>query len=175
MLGWLLLLTVAAVVYLISQALPSAEPFDSEPSLPPFDLSYQQRINEIIDVNRVLDRPTTAGDRHITKVKPLPSSPDHTFNLFQLRKSRRKPIEYSDQPKTCLPKNHPIYTVIDEKQPYMFDKPMVIDYYGSLNYWDWKYPRQPIDVRFAADPKKFCKMNPNSYPCYLINSRKDLK
>lgn len=168
------IIIIATIIFLYFYHNKSTETFNSEPSLPPMGESYSQKLNELTDVDRVLDRPVKPGDKYIANLQLLQSKPDPTDNYEHIRKHKDRKLHFSDVKKTCIPKGHPIYTMIDHKQPYMFDKPIVVDYYGSLNYWDWKYPQKPIDIKFAADPKGFCKRNPNSYPCYVINSRKDL-
>lgn len=177
MLGLIILICIGIItLYLISiqRTRAGTEKFDSEPSLPPMGETYQQKFNELHDVDRVLDRPVKPGNKFISKLEPLLSKREGTDTCLFFRQPTKRLFKFKDIEKQCIPKNHPIYTAIEHKQPYMFTKPVVVDYYGSLNYWDWKYPQKPIDIKFAADPKGFCKKNPNSYPCYVINSRKDL-
>jgi hypothetical protein len=82
-------------------------------------------------------------------------------------KHRPSKLEYArikDQ-LTCIPKNHPLNNVIAHHQPYMWEKPNIINYYDTPYYRDWRYPLQPIDVRFAANPAKYCEQFPMAYPC----------
>ncbi len=66
---------------------------------------------------------------------------------------------------TCIPQNHPIRKVVQKLQPYMWEQPEIITYYDQPYYRDWRYNLQPVDIRFAANPEKYCLMYPTSYPC----------
>ena len=72
---------------------------------------------------------------------------------------------------TCIGENHPLRTTIQKYQPYMFDKPDLINYYDQPFYRDWRYPLMPIDVRFATNPEKYCEQFPHVYPCYKYYSK----
>jgi len=176
MIGIIILICISIIAYVLysKSRITPREPFFSEASLPPLGESYQQQLNELADVDRVLDRPVTVAKNYVSKITQLFSKPDSTDNYLFLRKEPKKLFKFKDPQTVCLPKNHPIYTRIEEKQPSMFTKPIVLNNFGNMYYWDWKYPQKALDVRFAADPKGFCKKNPNTYPCYIINSRKDL-
>ena len=76
---------------------------------------------------------------------------------------------------TCLAPDHPIYDVLRNRQPYIYPDESAFEYYGKLYYHDWKYPLRPIDVKFAANPQKYCRRNPQIYPCYDWWKRHDLK
>jgi len=54
-------------------------------------------------------------------------------------------------------------------------KTSVKDYYGSTYYYDFRYPREPISIEFMKDPVGYCKRNPGRYPCYVRESRYDLR
>jgi hypothetical protein len=47
----------------------------------------------------------------------------------------------------------------------MWDEAEIINHYDHAFYRDWRYGEQPIDIRFAANPEKYCLSHPNSYPC----------
>lgn len=72
---------------------------------------------------------------------------------------------------TCVKDDDPIRAVISHYQPYIYDKAEVINYYDQPLYRDWRYPLRPIDIRFAANPEKYCEMFPNVYPCYVYYSK----
>lgn len=72
---------------------------------------------------------------------------------------------------TCVKSEDPIRSVISHYQPYIYDKAEIINYYDQPLYRDWRYPLRPIDVRFAANPEKYCEMFPNVYPCYVYYSK----
>jgi hypothetical protein len=67
---------------------------------------------------------------------------------------------------TCIQANDPIRRVISKYQPYMYDTPEIINCYDHAFYRDWRYPERPIDVKFAANPDKYCEQNPQIYPSY---------
>ncbi len=66
---------------------------------------------------------------------------------------------------TCIPHNHPLREVIRHNQPYMWDQAEIINHYDHAFYRDWRYGEQPVDIRFAANPEKYCQMHPSAYPC----------
>jgi len=72
---------------------------------------------------------------------------------------------------TCIREEHPINSVISKYQPYIYDKPNIINYYDQPLYRDWRYPEQPIDIRFAANPEKYCEQFPHAYPCFKYYSK----
>ena len=72
---------------------------------------------------------------------------------------------------TCVRENHPLRPTIQRYQPYIYDKPHLINYYDQPFYRDWRYPERPIDVRFATNPEKYCEQFPHVYPCYKYYSK----
>jgi hypothetical protein len=67
---------------------------------------------------------------------------------------------------TCITDKDPINDAIRQYQPYMYDEPEIINYYDTPLYRDWRYPERPIDIKFAANPEKYCEENPHIYPSY---------
>jgi hypothetical protein len=67
---------------------------------------------------------------------------------------------------TCIKGKDPIRKIIQHYQPYMYDQANIINYYDYPLYRDWRYPRKPIDPKFAVNPQKYCEQNPSVYPCY---------
>lgn len=84
-------------------------------------------------------------------------------------------IDVNQMEHVCLPKSHPIYARIKDRQQAMFNEPTTKKYYDKPYYYDWRYPEKPLDIEFAANPKKYCKKYPHRYPCYITTSRHDLK
>jgi hypothetical protein len=72
---------------------------------------------------------------------------------------------------TCVSEKDPISYAVKQYQPYMYDRPEIINFDDYPLYRDWRYPETPIDIRFAANPEKFCSMNPQVYPCYKYYSK----
>ena len=66
---------------------------------------------------------------------------------------------------TCIPQCHPIRKVIKKHQPYMWEQANIINFYDTPLYRDWRYPLQPINIKFAANPEKYCELYPMAYPC----------
>lgn len=174
------LIIFALVMFCLLSYLSSdntTEGFQSEPTLPPFSqgYNYQQRLNEIVDTDRVLDRTVVPGKQKISTLKVPLSDPHITDKYHRVGKVKQRTLNFKDKKKVCIPPNHPVYQLINDQQPYMFDRPELVDYYGRQYYWDWRYPRKRIDIKFLTDPKGYCKKNPNTYPCYIIKSRMQLK
>jgi hypothetical protein len=67
---------------------------------------------------------------------------------------------------TCIDEKNPIRRAIQHYQPFMYDEAEIINYYDYPFYRDWRYPERPIDVKFAANPEKYCEEHPNIYPSY---------
>lgn len=82
-----------------------------------------------------------------------------------------RPSKLDKVPLTCISPNDPISAKIKKLQPYMYDEPEIINLYDYPFYRDWRYPENPIDPRFAANPEKYCEANPQVYPCYRYFSK----
>jgi len=67
---------------------------------------------------------------------------------------------------TCITENDPARYLIQKYQPYMYDQAEIINYYDYPLYRDWRYPEQPIDIRFAVNPEKYVQQHPHVYPSY---------
>jgi len=142
------------------------------PTTDPIDI-YRRHFNELDNVNDILKRPVEKGDPVIDKVQPVISASD-TDTAMNVSGSTVAPYISSTvrgEDRFCLPKNHPIYDIIKARQPHIFDKPEIIQKDGELFYHDWRYPRHPINVKFAVDPEGYCRANPGLYPCTVIASR----
>jgi len=72
---------------------------------------------------------------------------------------------------TCIKGNAPLMKRIEKYQPYMYNRAELVTLYDHPFYRDWRYPERPIDVRFAANPKKYCAENPHIYPSYKYFSK----
>jgi hypothetical protein len=72
---------------------------------------------------------------------------------------------------TCIGQHDPIRQIIKHRQPYMYDQAEIINYYDHPFYRDWRYPERPIDPKFAANPQRYCELNPHVYPCYKYYSK----
>jgi len=164
MLGLIIIVIIACIGHLLKDSFTEKETFLTEPKFPVMEDNYAQRMNEIVNTDRVLDRPVKAAANRITKLIIPLSNPVQTDKYKQIGKHKQKTLRFTDQKELKIPKNHQVYTFVDERQPYMFDQPTVIDNSGKKFYWDWRYPRKPIDIRFAIDPVGYCKKHPNTYP-----------
>lgn len=141
----------------------NSEPFEMEPSLPPMGETYQQKINELNDVDRVLDRPLRPPNKDIYNISLLPSSPD-ALTHYPASKSNIDDIhrDYKLSPG--------LYSVLAKYSPY--DKPEIVQYYSEYYYRDWRFPEKPISIKFAENPEKFIMDFPKQYPSYVILSRR---
>src|SRR3989338_9131710 len=68
---------------------------------------------------------------------------------------------------------HQIYPTISERQPYIYEKCPQIEL--NDHYRDWRYPREPIPLKFLADPHGYCQAHPQRYPCYVRQIRFDVR
>lgn len=189
--GTMLILLVGYILYNVNM---TDENFTQSVFVPPYKNIYAQHIRELTDVDHVLRRPTEQGNYQIDNIQLLPAdyssvhaNVPHITDKGYLGDNSEKPYnennhdgtygiipEWKDPIETCLPQDHPIYDIIKARQPYIFgDKAEVIMKDGEMFYHDWRYPLKPINVKFAADPKKYCKENPGLYPCTVISSRID--
>jgi len=64
---------------------------------------------------------------------------------------------------------------IQELQPPFFDSPQWRDYYNCIYYNDFRYPKRPLPTEFAKDALGYCDKWPYRYPCYIRESRHDIK
>ena len=80
----------------------------------------------------------------------------------------RRPSQNDKSNKTCInSENDTIVKLVQNAQPYIYDKPNIINYYDFPLYRDWRYPLQPISLKFLSNPQKFCKEFPTTYPCFI--------
>lgn len=91
-------------------------------------------------------------------------------NVVTHRPSKLSYSQIKDQ-LTCIKDTDPISYAIKQYQPYMYDQPDILNYYDHPLYRDWRYPERPIDIQFAANPAKYCALNPHVYPCYKYYSK----
>lgn len=148
---------------------------------------YIKSINELNDVNTVLKRPIKAGDSQINSLRIANSYDElenhdleiqpkgkagfnqdtgsEQFNFDGKIRNTVKP-PYSDPELFCISSRHAIKKYVKKYQPFMFQKPKIVDYYGSQFYYDWRYPQKPVSLKFLANPMKYCRDNPEIYPCY---------
>ena len=71
----------------------------------------------------------------------------------------------------CIGEKSPIREAIKKYQPYMYDRPEIMNYYDFPYYRDWRYPERPIDPQFAINPKKYAEKYPYIYPSYRYFSK----
>jgi hypothetical protein len=122
---------------------------------------YSQQFNELDNVDHVLKRPQMPANNFINRLAPVEEGPANGAKL----------------PKDSMPaiKNETLATetkaLLEAKQPYFLDHALIVNYYGKPHYWDWRFPRQPLPIEFAQDPKKFVKEHPEMYPSYVVKSR----
>jgi len=173
MFGLLLLLFCIVLVKILidSTDANTQETFLSRPQFPTLVDNYQQRMDEIVNTDRVLDRVVKAGKRIIQDITPKAATKILSDDFQKLSRPRRNKLNFKDVKRTKLADNSDVYDYVNERQPYMFDEAHIAERYGKLYYWDWRFPKKLIDIRFAKDPVGYCKKYPNSYPAYVINSR----
>lgn len=147
--------------------------------------NWQHRLDELQDTDNVLKRPTIAGKPHINQLEPNHEWDDpidrYEAPTDQPQSTVQPPTKddtWRQDPKLqCLNPDSPVYSLIEQRQPYLFDQPEVVgvDVTKQPHYYDWRYPRKPISIKFATDPSGYCKRHPNTYPCYVIKSRHNLR
>lgn len=188
-----LAIILLGVVYRLS---PNQENFVSGTD---YDLNYQndrnnyfQQEQELGNFNNVLLRNRQPGKKEINNIQttlttgladkndkygrlhegslcePDDNPPNKVLGMFEKHQIPEKLEECVTDKK--------VWNNIVKFQPDIYgNKPHVINYYGRLFYHDWRYPLQPINIRFASNPKKFVEQYPQEYPSYVILSRKDIK
>jgi len=127
-------------------------------AFPSSDSSYLQQYYELHNVDNVLKRKQYLANEVINNVTPNDGILNYHLNVLPLK--TEGPIITKDS-----------VSLIESKQPYFLDDPLIVKYYGVDHYWDWRFPRQPIRVEFAKDPSKYIKDHPDEYPSYIIKSR----
>jgi hypothetical protein len=119
-------------------------------------------INNMLNINLVKNNPSVASVEGVPEPncnKPQPGEfimP--TYACSNSKKLSRKNIEN-----------------ITENQPPFLQDTMIRNYYDDLYYNDSRYPVRPISTEFAKNPSQYCCKNPQVYPCYVAESRYDLK
>ena len=178
------LILLIGLVLIINYQSKSKEHFQSMTEPGPYkkENTYNRSINELTDVDEVLKRKTEPGKAGINTLELTDGKVSDYPDIITSEKSKDESSKskdfsevsppYHDKTLRCIPKNHPIKKYISKYQPYMLNKPTIVDYYGSQFYNDWRYPLKPISLKFLADPVKYCKLNPSAYPCTVMS--KDL-
>lgn len=138
------------------------------------DPYYARQYRELDNVDNVLNRPQEPG-KEVTQ--NLVASNVYTHQQAELCEPVKTYIDFSDM--DIVKKETPEETriLVENRQPYFLDEALIIDNYGEQFYWDWRYPKQPISVKFVTDPEGYVRDHPNVYPSYIIKSRnlKNLK
>jgi hypothetical protein len=91
-------------------------------------------------------------------------------NVVKHRESKLNYPKIKDK-LTCIKEDNPLLPVIQKYQPYIYDQPHIINYYDQALYRDFRYGEQPISLKFAANPEKYCEQYPNVYPCFKYYSK----
>jgi hypothetical protein len=175
----LVIILVAIFLYLVScgQSGGSAIPGYHGYNLPISnkDPHFLRQYLELDNINNVLNRPLEKANPHINslKVHCVTSGPEadvETDGMAQEFKAAKYYLDFADpQSITATPEDK---TLAKANQHYFLDESLVLDREETGNYyWDWRYPRQPISIKFAHDPVKFIKEHPMEYPSYIVKSR----
>lgn len=127
---------------------------------------YGQQYRELDDVNNVLNRPMKERRAEIDALVAHDPTVPPQYHYID---PQRTYLDFGDT--VSSPVTESDKTLVASQQPYFLDEALVIDYYGEKFYHDARFPRQPISIEFAKDPKKFCRDHPNEYPSYVIASR----
>lgn len=173
--GPIVLVAAFTMIYYFQQKTQCQETFLTPPRFPALNDIYTQRINELENTDRVLERKIVTGKQEINNLG-VPLSKPHVTDVYKrIRPLQKRTFRFKDIKKATIAKSDPLNTLIDDRQPYMFDQPEVVNYYGKNHYWDWRYPKKPISVEFAADPAGYCQKYPQKYPSYVIASRRVLR
>ena len=129
------------------------------------DPYYLQQYRELDSVDNVLNRPLKPRDKETEALVAVEEGAVRSRPAL-LREPVKKYLEFRDIVRE--PTSERVKTYVSDRQPYFFDDPQIVDYYGKKFYWDWRYPRHPISVEFATDPERFCREHPKEYPSYII-------
>lgn len=129
------------------------------------DPYYAQQYKELDSVDNFLNRPLHPRDAITEALVPVEEG-RVTSSPTLIGRPARKYLDFKDI--ITEPTSEKVKTYVSDRQPYFFDDPVVVDYYGKKFYWDWRYPRHPISTEFATDPEKFCREHPKEYPSYVI-------
>ena len=125
-------------------------------------------------VDRLLQRQYRPGHQIIQKVRPnLTTGLDYCDDVTLGTCRGKISSTFKDPPMSCLPREHPIYPTISERQPYIYEKCPQIEL--NDHYRDWRYPREPIPLKFLANPHGYCQAHPQRYPCYVRQIRFDVR
>jgi hypothetical protein len=150
------------------------------------DLGHNMYFNNeyIIDSNRVvpndvdplryynnthnfLNVPVIKGNETYNNVKPLNST------LVYKKLDNKMQSYTSTKPVSEKNLNKKIRNKIRKFQSPIYGSKCLslTDRNGDVHYNDWRYPEQPISIKFSMDPVKYCTKNQNRYPCAKFMSK----
>jgi|688.fasta_scaffold130468_3 hypothetical protein len=128
-------------------------PFTADPPLPVLKKLYHQRLAEIEDVDKVLDRKITKGNENINTLKLLPE--EIAYKRPDLKQDTTKQIFVNDSElKLIRARMKPGTDLIHNE--------------NGIFYWDKRFTTEPTPITFAYDPKKYIIENPTLFPSYEI-------
>lgn len=163
----LFLIVFAYVAYYVCHVLIKKrliESFDSDP------LETQILTNN--DSHYFLTQPILPGKTDINNLKETNPFRSNFFYLDKKYAEKEDPDpNVTKYPKVPHYDLKPYLDKVKERQPYIFDKPYILYYYGYPFYYDWRYPERPIDIKFATNPEKYVEQNPHLYPSYRFLSK----
>src|SRR3989338_6174566 len=113
-------------------------------------------------VDNILHRTFRPGHQMIQRLKPSATSGlEGCTDITQKECRGKRNIVYRDTQLSCVPKSHQVYDRIRQVQPIVYqNEPYVKNYYDQAYYRDWRYPREPVNLKFLADPKGYCERHP---------------
>lgn len=165
MIGLLAIITLALIFWLLQQlgkTRKAEEGFSSQIERGGYD-PYQHLEKKYYDaIEMVKTARVSRGNSQINSLEPASATSKHTGNVALSKASveLHQPAEQK-----CKWKKSEILARVAELQPgHLGDKPLIV--HGRY-YHDWRYRSKPIDIEFAMDPKRYCKLNPTAYPCYV--------
>ena len=167
LLGGLLIIVIVAIVASVLQRAGQSGGALSQVTIGNSyeDPYYLQQYKELDSVDNVLNRPLQPRDPVTEALVPVEEGVVRSLPTL-LREPVKKYLDFRDIVRK--PTSERVKTYVSDRQPYFFEDPEIVDYYGKKFYWDWRYPRHPVSVLFATDPERFCREHPNEYPSYII-------
>jgi hypothetical protein len=152
----LTLFVVALAIYLFAYyyySKTSISKFTADPSIPTLKKLYHQRLAEIQDVDKVLDRPITKGRDDIENLTLLPIATNEAV-----------PDLKNDNNVAIMPTASEMILIKKRMKP----NTELVKRDNGIFYWDKRFSTEPTPITFAYNPRKFITENPTLFPSYEI-------
>jgi hypothetical protein len=143
---------LSIIFYIAFKITNTTENFAEDIPLLTIKSKYNNRINEMNNLDMVLQREIINGESDINNTKPYHYTIPNIYSKNIKSHYHENKYEILKQiKKNCILKNKEII----EHDNYFF-------------YYDHRYPKQLLPVDFALDPLLYIKNNPTLYPSYIF-------